>query len=613
MSNDALPNPGQTGPIPSTARGLRTLSFHVQGRCVPRPLCSAAPNCLPEIDPTKILPVAAVDAQRTALPSRPLPGAASTAAAAPRGTPPPARRAMASQLELKPSTIQLLQRLPGNVPLPGAFSQVRTLAGQDTSDADVNTMFHFHEQLLTYAQQAGHRASPGAKRGRDEHSPSPSLQALATLCKLRHTSLPTAVEQVYGDIGATLAAASPEQYAGAVHAPSTGDHPEIAWMHAGVQSTTVSERTLASHVAAVQASLAGQSAAAPLHTACCASQHYAEHAQAIKSQILGRIGAFSDPSDISVLHASVQAQVPRPVLHAPFAVSALPNAAGFVQNVREYCAAQATEKGTKCEPFKWQTERNENVYGSKHLLGDRWIAELKAKHSSQPHFSVSNAITRLGTWLQPYRTARSKSNYGRFFCGSTALAGIVTVAKGFLRAHDYYVDFSAGDNRFGAALLDSGTISGYMGFDVFPPAAIGDSTSPQHFRVCNWFDVQRIPDNAVIGLNPPFGNQGTLALQFIAHALTLQPVVVLLVTPAGVIKRWRSACGEHAAQYTCAHVNTSICSGARFFQPGTAGEPGGGAARIATNEATHVWVLVRKDVVADRTSHLAPSEIYSES
>jgi hypothetical protein len=98
-----------------------------------------------------------------------------------------------------------------------------------------------------------------------------------------------------------------------------------------------------------------------------------------------------------------------------------------------------------------------------------------------------------------------------------------------------FIDFSAGYNHLAQALheLSNGQRK-YIAFDIDPPAdAWGTVTQT------NWFDktLQNIPQTIrkgriLIGFNPPYGNQLTMARRFIEHAITrFQPEWFALLMP----------------------------------------------------------------------------------
>lgn len=124
------------------------------------------------------------------------------------------------------------------------------------------------------------------------------------------------------------------------------------------------------------------------------------------------------------------------------------------------------------------------------------------------------------------------STFGRFFTGPDILQALADrlVRVGRLDpARDVYVDFSCGTNEFGAML----GLRRWVGFDILPPAT---NACAAHFRLVNFFDVDELPPNAVIGLNPPFGVGGDTAAAFVSRALRFRPRLLALIVPRSSVR-----------------------------------------------------------------------------
>jgi hypothetical protein len=83
-----------------------------------------------------------------------------------------------------------------------------------------------------------------------------------------------------------------------------------------------------------------------------------------------------------------------------------------------------------------------------------------------------------------------------------------------------FVDFACGDNSF-CPLLNCKTIS----YDIASIATRNGGI------MRDWLTVDELPEKLVIGLNPPFGYQGSVAKKFIEHALKFKPVYMFLILP----------------------------------------------------------------------------------
>lgn len=85
-----------------------------------------------------------------------------------------------------------------------------------------------------------------------------------------------------------------------------------------------------------------------------------------------------------------------------------------------------------------------------------------------------------------------------------------------------FIDFSCGKNEF-VPLLSCKTVA----YDISPC---------EGGIIQDWLTVSNVPENAIIGLNPPFGYQGRVAKEFIEHGLKFSPKYLFLILPN---MRWK--------------------------------------------------------------------------
>ena len=145
-----------------------------------------------------------------------------------------------------------------------------------------------------------------------------------------------------------------------------------------------------------------------------------------------------------------------------------------------------------------------------------------------------------------------------------------------------YFDFSAGDGRFAEMLANrSFTIAGQV--DLFPQHA---SVSKEDF-----LSMEPKVNIDVIGLNPPFGKQGTLAKQFVRCAEQWNATFMVLILPA----RLRGTFWIH--QYRVVH--TYAIPPKSFFRPRNNHK------RLTV--PTSLWILEKRvDAIAKLATYVRP-------
>ena len=197
--------------------------------------------------------------------------------------------------------------------------------------------------------------------------------------------------------------------------------------------------------------------------------------------------------------------------------------------------------------------------------GDVFAAasQMSLKHLIKHRSRLSGVLGQLRLYTNCYvQSQRSQSTYGRFFSAPSLLSNIARIltSQKLVTKHDTFVDFSAGHNDFGGLL---GT-SRWVGFDIYPPKT---RQHPDHFRRVNWFNVTRLPPNCVVGLNPPFGQNGSFAVDFLEHTMRVhKPKLIVCILPGNT--PWQAP--AEAAGYKLHSCLTNLCGGSSFYIPGTA-------------------------------------------
>ncbi|KAI7842773.1 hypothetical protein COHA_003520 [Chlorella ohadii] len=166
--------------------------------------------------------------------------------------------------------------------------------------------------------------------------------------------------------------------------------------------------------------------------------------------------------------------------------------------------------------------------------------------------------------LAPYLHGERYSSYGRHFTSHKLLHDVAERLREHLRSGDQVVDFSCGENYFlphlkQLCLRDNMPISG-RAYDII---LAKDSTD---FVLKSWFDARpdteglAPPHQLVIGLNPPFGKNNSLADKFVRKAANFWPrLMVLIVPPHTIIP----------PGYRVVLESSKMCGGEEFYVPGS--------------------------------------------
>ncbi|KAK9077390.1 hypothetical protein SSX86_005727 [Deinandra increscens subsp. villosa] len=140
---------------------------------------------------------------------------------------------------------------------------------------------------------------------------------------------------------------------------------------------------------------------------------------------------------------------------------------------------------------------------------------------------------KLSVFLSPFLIGTRYTSFGRHFTKVDKLKEIVNRLHWYVEDGDTIVDFCCGSNDFSCLMkekLDStGKKCTFKNYDLITPK------NTFNFEKRDWFKVPvgALPDGSglVMGLNPPFGVQASLANKFIDHALKFNPKLLILIVP----------------------------------------------------------------------------------
>ncbi|KAF8043128.1 hypothetical protein BT93_A1467 [Corymbia citriodora subsp. variegata] len=173
---------------------------------------------------------------------------------------------------------------------------------------------------------------------------------------------------------------------------------------------------------------------------------------------------------------------------------------------------------------------------------------------------------KLKVYLGPFIHGPRYTSFGRHFTKVEKLQEIVNRLQWYVQDGDTIVDFCCGSNEFSCLMKEKldkiGKCCFFKNYDLFPPKI------PFQFEKRDWMsvDVEELPDGSqlIMGLNPPFGVNASLANKFINKALTFKPKLLILIVPRET-KRLDSG----ADPYDLLWEDCELLSGKSFYLPGS--------------------------------------------
>ncbi|KAL3849183.1 hypothetical protein ACJIZ3_011065 [Penstemon smallii] len=173
---------------------------------------------------------------------------------------------------------------------------------------------------------------------------------------------------------------------------------------------------------------------------------------------------------------------------------------------------------------------------------------------------------KLSVYLAPFQHGMRYSSFGRHFTKVDKLKQVVDRLCWYAQDGDTVVDFCCGSNDFSCLMkekLDSiGRKCSFKNYDLIQPK------NDFNFEKRDWMSVclEELPEgsNLIMGLNPPFGFQASLANKFIDKALMFHPKLLILIVPKEterLDKKW--------IPYDLIWEDDLILSGKSFYLPGS--------------------------------------------
>ncbi|KAL3636993.1 hypothetical protein CASFOL_019292 [Castilleja foliolosa] len=173
---------------------------------------------------------------------------------------------------------------------------------------------------------------------------------------------------------------------------------------------------------------------------------------------------------------------------------------------------------------------------------------------------------KMRVYLAPFLHGSRYTSFGRHFTKPDKLKEIVDMLHWYVQDDDMLVDFCCGSNDFSCLMkkkLDEmGRRCSFKNYDLH------QAKNDFNFELRNWYDVRpdELPDGSqlIIGLNPPFGVNASLANKFINKALEFKPKLLILIVPRETELLNKKACG-----YDLIWEDDQMFSGKSFYLPGS--------------------------------------------
>ncbi|XP_059661165.1 protein ENHANCED DOWNY MILDEW 2-like isoform X2 [Cornus florida] len=173
---------------------------------------------------------------------------------------------------------------------------------------------------------------------------------------------------------------------------------------------------------------------------------------------------------------------------------------------------------------------------------------------------------KLSVYLAPFLHRTRYTSFGRHFTKVDKLKEIVDRLHWYAQDGDMIVDFCCGSNDFSCLMKEKldkmGKRCSFKNFDIIPPK------NKFNFKKRDWMKVRLgelpVGPPLIMGLNPPFGVQASLANKFIDKALMFKPKLLILIVPKAAQRL-----EEKEPPYDIIWEDDRLLSGKSFYLPGS--------------------------------------------
>jgi hypothetical protein len=174
---------------------------------------------------------------------------------------------------------------------------------------------------------------------------------------------------------------------------------------------------------------------------------------------------------------------------------------------------------------------------------------------------------KLRVYLAPFLFGPRYTSFGRHFTKVDKLKQIVEKVRWYVQDGDTVVDFCCGANDFSCLMKkridEMGKKCSYKNYDVL------QAKNDFNFEKRDWMMVtpDELPNGSqlIMGLNPPFGVNASLANMFINKALEFRPKLVILIVPQETERLDR----KKRSPYDLVWEDDELLAGKSFYLPGS--------------------------------------------
>ncbi|GER32869.1 enhanced downy mildew 1 2 [Striga asiatica] len=173
---------------------------------------------------------------------------------------------------------------------------------------------------------------------------------------------------------------------------------------------------------------------------------------------------------------------------------------------------------------------------------------------------------KMKVYLAPFLYGMRYTSFGRHFTKLDKLKEIADMLHSYVQDGDMLVDFCCGSNDFSCVMkkkLDEmGKNCSFKNYDILQPK------NDFNFEQRDWMQVRpdELPNGSqlIMGLNPPFGVNASLANKFINKALEFKPKLLILIVPRETERLDAKEC-----RYNLIWEDDQMFAGKAFYLPGS--------------------------------------------